>query len=250
MQIVATGQEPLPLRAWASIRLVLWYFGTQLALVVVIAFGADLGLLLLSQPVRGMATDLVLLSLVPATLGAGVVVLIRLRRNLPGGAWEAIVAALGWRPVPRRILLSWALCGGAIAYLFVAGVIIRFRPPNAHEISSISRLLSTKSSIGRDSLLILAIGIAPPLEEFLFRGVLLAGLGTSWGVAPAVFASAGLFALAHLDQIGGYWPAFVMILGLALLATVLRLRYRSLLPGIGLHIGYNAMLMALSFHGT
>ena len=38
MRITAVGREPLPLTAWSSLRVFLWYFGTQLVVGGILGF--------------------------------------------------------------------------------------------------------------------------------------------------------------------------------------------------------------------
>lgn len=252
MTIVAVGRELLPLRAWACIRLLLWYFGVQVLgggiLLVVTGVitpgeleGAVLG--------KDAADRLLLVVLVSIVAGAAVTWW-RLRRNLRGGAWPSVVAALGWRAVPGRTLALAALAGAALAafYLFVA--IPYFFPPTSQDSSSIAETIAAASPMGHFYLTVAAVLIAPAVEEFLFRGVLVAGFGASWGLWPAITASTSLFALAHLEQIGSYWPAFLGIIIVAALALALRFRTRSLWPGIAMHTAYNSLVMAVSALGS
>lgn len=246
MLIVATGQEPLPLRAWACVRILLWYFGTQFGILFVLLLLAQLTLVFRGLPNSEIPTEHYLVAFAVAVPGSGLVVLARLRRNLAGASWPAVLAALGWRGAPRRTILRWALFGAGLAALYAAVVIPHLLPPSSQDIASMSDLLDAKTPLGKIALILLAVAIAPPLEEFVFRGILLNGFGASWGTWPAIVGSVACFALGHLDQVGSYWPAFLGIIIMAAIATGLRLRYRSLFPGIAMHAAYNGMLMALS----
>jgi membrane protease YdiL (CAAX protease family) len=246
MLIVATGQEPLPLRAGASVRILLWYFGSQLGLLFVLLLLAQLGLLFLGLPTGDIPTEHFLVAFVIAVPGSALIVLARLRQNLRGGSWPAILAALGWRAVPPPTALLWAAFGAGLAALYALVVIPHLLPPTSQDISSVSELLNAKTTVGKVALVVLAVGIAPPLEEFVFRGVLLSGFAVSWGPWAAIVGSIACFALGHLDQVGSYWPAFLGIILMAFAATGLRLRYRSLFPGIAMHAAYNGMLMVFS----
>jgi membrane protease YdiL (CAAX protease family) len=249
MLIVATGQEPLPLRAWACGRLLLWYFGSQFGILFLLLLVAQLGLVFRGLPNGEIPPEHYLVAFAIAVPGSALVVLARLRRNLRGGSWPAILAALGWREVPRPIAVRWAVCGAGLAALYALIVIPHLLPPISQDIASMSDLLDAKTPLGKAALILLAVGIAPPLEEFFFRGILLSGFGASWGTWPAVAGSIACFALGHLNQVGSYWPAFLGIIIVAAVATGVRLRYRSLFPGIAMHAGYNGMLMALSLGG-
>ncbi len=83
--------------------------------------------------------------------------------------------------------------------------------------------------------------IAPVLEEMLFRGVILRGFLQRYERGHAIWASAALFGLAHLNI---YQFAAALLLGAA--SGWLYARSRSLLPSIALHAGYNTALTLLA----
>jgi membrane protease YdiL (CAAX protease family) len=78
--------------------------------------------------------------------------------------------------------------------------------------------------------------IAPITEELLFRGVLLRGLVQSYGERVGLLVSAVLFGLLH-GRLAEALVAFVA----GLVLGALRLRTRSVLPCIALHVGVNAL---------
>ncbi len=86
-------------------------------------------------------------------------------------------------------------------------------------------------------LLALLVVAAPMAEEYLFRGLLFRGLRRSWGLAPSVLASAGVFAIVHppLSAV----PVFV--LGAA---AAIAFEYSGLLLApIIVHALYNAFMV-------
>jgi membrane protease YdiL (CAAX protease family) len=89
-----------------------------------------------------------------------------------------------------------------------------------------------------------AIAFVPAIfEELLFRGAVFPALERWLGLMPAVFGSALLFALIHLDQSGGrltlYRVPFAFTVGLAL--ALLRARTGSLLPSTLAHATLNGI---------
>ncbi|MEO8672660.1 MAG: type II CAAX endopeptidase family protein [Tahibacter sp.] len=84
---------------------------------------------------------------------------------------------------------------------------------------------------------IMAIGIAPWVEEFIFRGLLFRAMRVRWGLIGAVLASSAFFTLLH--------PAFSWPMVFLLGATNALLFHRSgsLLPCILLHLVYNAIVV-------
>ena len=81
---------------------------------------------------------------------------------------------------------------------------------------------------------VLAIGVVPLAEEFLFRGLIYRGLRRSWGVAASVLAAAGLFAAVHPPV------SFVPVFFLGAAAAVAFERTGWLLAPVIAHAVYNA----------
>ena len=79
--------------------------------------------------------------------------------------------------------------------------------------------------------------IAPVVEEMLFRGIVLRGFLHRYGRAQAIWGSAMLFGVAHLNIY-----QFVAALVIGALSGWLYVRGRSLVPCIALHAGYNTAL--------
>jgi membrane protease YdiL (CAAX protease family) len=92
--------------------------------------------------------------------------------------------------------------------------------------------------------------LAPPIEEFVFRGVLLGGLSNKLGIRTAGIIVTLVFVLVHASETLGYWPAWVGVALLASAALLVRLRTRSLMPAIGVHAGYNLCLVITVYAGA
>ena len=95
-----------------------------------------------------------------------------------------------------------------------------------------------------------ALFLAPPIEEFIFRGVLFTGLSNKFRVPTAALIVTLVFVLMHATEALSYWPAWM---GLTLLgsATILfRHKTGSLLPAIGIHASYNFSMVATAYIGT
>ncbi|MEO8019515.1 MAG: CPBP family intramembrane glutamic endopeptidase [Pseudomonadota bacterium] len=84
----------------------------------------------------------------------------------------------------------------------------------------------------------LAVIAAPIFEEFIFRGLIFGGLRRSFGVWPAVLASAAVFAIVH--------PVFsiVPVFAMGVCAALVYERTRSLLAPMLVHAVYNATVIA------
>jgi membrane protease YdiL (CAAX protease family) len=88
---------------------------------------------------------------------------------------------------------------------------------------------------GQDLATALAVCVvAPVVEEMLFRGVVLRSFLQQYDRRQAIWGSALLFAVAHLNIY-----QFVVALGMGLVLGWLYERSRSLIPCIALHAAYN-----------
>ncbi len=87
--------------------------------------------------------------------------------------------------------------------------------------------------------------IAPVVEEMLFRGVILRGFLQRYQRSHAIWGSAALFGLAHLNIY-----QFVAALLLGAVSGWLYERSRSLVPCIALHAGYNTALWLLAHQAS
>jgi membrane protease YdiL (CAAX protease family) len=87
--------------------------------------------------------------------------------------------------------------------------------------------------------ILIATFLAPALEEIIFRGIAFAGLAARLGTVWAAIVSVVLFVVVHAPQKIYYPPGFLDVGLVALAAVLLRLKYRSIRPGILLHILYN-----------
>lgn len=135
---------------------------------------------------------------------------------------------------------------GAGALVAVAAfqiALVWFPPEPGMPLGPMAELTSMPGP-GRLYVLAIALALAPVLEELLFRGVLLAGLTTSWGRLPAAGLTTLGFIALHANELRFYPAAAVGIVALALLALWLRVRFRALGPAIAAHFSYNAVLVA------
>jgi membrane protease YdiL (CAAX protease family) len=86
-------------------------------------------------------------------------------------------------------------------------------------------------------LFVMAVGIAPLAEEFLFRGLLFRALDREWGGAKAVWGSACFFAIYHPPL------AWIPVAIVGAVCAVLFRRSGHLLPSVLLHMSYNAVVV-------
>jgi membrane protease YdiL (CAAX protease family) len=175
---------------------------------------------------------------------SGIVVIAMTRAFAHGKIRECSADGIAWSRGILGHLISGFLvgCCMSIAYLYVASVLI---PPSPEMPKGTLVHMAQTPGWPRICWVILALAIAPPLEEFLYRGVLFSGITRSWGKPIAVVIVTVLFVASHAfeAEVRHYWPAAVSITLLALGALVFRMRTHTLGPAIAIHFGYNTVIV-------
>ena len=239
-----------PLNIWHALGLVLGYVLAQLlgGVAVGVSWGFSIGFeTALSrghlppglQPGPGLMAFSVILGLLLAGGWAWLFTAHYARSLLrvPGAT------GIAWRPAPFR---GYALAVmTALLLVLLAIWVERLYPPDLSRLTGPMERLAHTSGFAYFLFAISVVLIAPPLEEFVFRGVAFAAVARSLGVPAAVVLTTLAFVLLHYADKIHYWPGFLLVGALGLTAAGLRLRYQSLWPGILMHCGYNAMVLAL-----
>ncbi|MCG8589989.1 MAG: CPBP family intramembrane metalloprotease, partial [Proteobacteria bacterium] len=121
-------------------------------------------------------------------------------------------------------------------------------PPDAAIVAErVARRLQTDTPIGALETALVVVGLAPVVEEWLFRGVVQQGLVAHLGRIGGVSATAGLFAMTHMNPSDSFESTLVSFIGAFFTGCVLgavRLATGSLLAAILLHAGVNGLLLA------
>ncbi len=145
---------------------------------------------------------------------------------------------------PKKILKCLGL-GVVVALVYLIIPLLVIVPDENMEAGPLSKMLM-QPGMGRVVMIFIALFLAPPMEELLFRGIMLGGFnysfGVKWGGALIVF----LFAIIHAGEAIHYWPALFGIALMAATATWARLTYRAIGPAIAVHFGYNAVVVVIS----
>jgi membrane protease YdiL (CAAX protease family) len=152
--------------------------------------------------------------------------------------------SLGWKTPTGRLVLACLAGGGALA------VVIRIAPPLLPDTEKfpLERLFTSMGAsyaIGA-----FAVGVAPVIEELVFRGLLFAIFERAVGMRFAVAATAVLFAGLHVPEYWHAWNHVLMILVVGVVFSLARGISGSLTPSILLHAGYNACMMTSLFFTT
>ena len=154
-----------------------------------------------------------------------------------------------WRLGTFRQWLVGFFIGGIIslASLFVISWV--FPPDNFQQTGPLAQMAMTPG-LPRMTWFILALLLAPVVEELLFRGIVFAGFCRWLGVIGGGIVSTFLFVLLHVPEVMYYWPAVLGITAIAIAALVMRLRTAAVGPAVATHFAYNlvvALLVAISF---
>jgi len=93
--------------------------------------------------------------------------------------------------------------------------------------------------------IVIAVLLAPPIEEILFRGILFGGFHRSFGSKWAAFLTTVIFVIMHFAEVVHSWTGAVGITALAVIALQMRIRCKSVGPAIAVHFAYNGVLVLL-----
>lgn len=146
-------------------------------------------------------------------------------------AGRQAVPALGFRPVGWRPIVL-----GTVATLVLSVAVSQFGldPQGMKQAVDIAR----DPGLFTASLLVLA-GLAPLVEELLFRGILYGWVAYRWGSLVAWIASSLAFAAAHVEL-----AHIILVLPLGLWFGWLRWRTGSLWPSLAAHMVNNGFAIA------
>jgi uncharacterized protein len=175
---------------------------------------------------------------------SGLAVWFLVRRWLRGtaGAMEGVGVV---RPEPLH--LSYAVLAGlALGFVHAYGVMAIFPPPPA--LGQGAFVQAWREGGGTQVLLIvLTLGIAPVVEEFVFRGALFTGFTSRWPLVPAGAMVTALFVAMHLVDAGSYPASLISITLLGIGAFVARARTASIFPPMALHAAYNFVVVVVVY---
>jgi membrane protease YdiL (CAAX protease family) len=160
-----------------------------------------------------------------------------IRRLGPARVNDGGVSGIGWRPAPRRAYMVAA--GFLVVMIAMEAIVSHLAPPHGDEmlIQQIFGTRGWKVAV----LFVMAVGFAPVIEELVFRGGMFSALAGKCGTAGAAVITSVLFTLAHAQEYYQYWPGLIVIGVVAAVLIGLRLQYKSIRPGILLHVLFNAV---------
>ena len=237
--------ESRPFRARRALLVFAAYFGAQFAggvftgIAVAIWYAVAVGLRTPGATAQAMRPATMLGAIVGMVVG-GIVAYLLVRRMVGPGDDGHALAPFGWQRSTRRAVLAALSIGLAIGVLYLFAAAAFPTPKGA------SPGLMAKSIAGGGWTLyawaFLAVVVAPPVEEFVFRGVVWTGLARSWGPWAAGIAATALFVAMHVAEAWSSVPALVAIGAMGVAALAMRIASGSLVPAIALHTAYNVVV--------
>jgi membrane protease YdiL (CAAX protease family) len=236
---------------WQGLWLMAGYVAAQLLgnFVVYLGWGVGLGVEggfhHQKPPVHPVADAKVmawaaLLGFVCSTLWALFYIRHQARPLLHGGE----VTAIAWRAPKLRAYVAGI--GIALLAMAFASLMVWAFPPDTSKLTGPMSKLLEVPGLPRITVQLLAVLGAPLVEEFVFRGGFFAALARGWGVRWAGLVSTLVFMGLHAPDKAVWWPGFLVIGFLGGMLVVLRVRYKSIWPGMLAHFLYNSSFLLLS----
>jgi hypothetical protein len=186
--------------------------------------------------------------LIFSVLAAGLSVFAVYRWKMGPAAMSAAGRELGWGAVrPGHVVVGFTF-GLAIAIAYLLGAPRLAQSPRLSDMGILSQLAAA-GGVARAAWAVAGVGLAPVIEETVFRGALFTGLERSWGQTAAVTVTTVIFAVLHLPDIGAYWPAATAVTLLGLITALLRAQTGRIGPSIAAHSAFN-LVMVLTVYGV
>jgi len=244
---------PVGMKAGRAVLITFIFYAVQFLLTFRIFFfaiiinGITLGTFT-PESVAQLQQNLIVPVACVTSLSAGLVGYAVTRRTFSRSLRSGGLRPIGWSPASAPAMSLAAILGVILSLLYVF-VLARLHPMPPQRVGPLAAVVAM-GGWRRACWAVLVIAVAPPVEEFVFRGVLLSGLHRRIGIILTGFVVTVVFAVGHVTEALGYWPAWVSIAFLCVLTIIARVRYESLLPPLVLHATYNACLVLMVYLGA
>ena len=164
------------------------------------------------------------------------------RRFSTEGFWKNVGFIRGEGSFLRRYVIPFllGLFFACLSATLIAGRAVQPETPLGHILET------THSPLAVLTFVVLAIVIAPLIEEIIFRGYFFRVITEVKGEPAAIVIISVIFGFMHVGQYWGDWAAIGMVFLLGFLLTILRAWTQTLTASIITHYTYNVGLMALS----
>ena len=158
--------------------------------------------------------------------------------------------SLGWKKLKSNLSVGkanpyayfFAGCGLAI-FVFIASSQV-----HTNNKMPIEEVLKNRSSAML--LMVMAVLVAPLVEETVFRGYLYPLFAKSFGIVPGILLTGVLFGLMHGSQLGWTWGIVGLLILVGIIFTFARAHTGTVLASFLLHLGYNSMIALATIIGT
>jgi membrane protease YdiL (CAAX protease family) len=168
---------------------------------------------------------------------------IRVRFHAP--VWQT----LGWRPfsgkISRGLAIAGCLAGGGVFAIFI-GIASNFVGKKAK--LPIEAFFQDRRSIWM--MMLMAVVVAPFVEETLFRGYLYPLFARTFGIGGGVLLTGLLFGGFHAMQLWGGWGQIALLILVGVVFTYVRAVSQTVLASYLLHVSYNTFLFVTFFVST
>jgi membrane protease YdiL (CAAX protease family) len=210
-----------------------------LVTIVFAAFGVKLAQLRGSPSIEGLFA-VVSQALMFLALLAYLAVQMRVRFGVP--FWRAI----GWRPldtgrVPRALAYFGFVAGGFVLSLVVQILSAEFGSKAKLPMEELFQDRRTALLV-----LLLAVFVAPVVEETVFRGYIYPVIARSFGVSAGIIATGTLFGLLHAPQLWGGWVEIALLVLVGVVLSYARAVKHTVFASYLIHASYN-LSIALAF---
>jgi len=216
--------------------------------VVVLAIGLNLLAVARPGPHKSLldkgSADVLISVLLDLCILGYLALQMRLRFGRP--FWRTI----GWHALeisgfPRTLSYAAFVLGGLFLG-FATSLVAALSPPK----HSLPIQLLFQNRHAALFLMLMAVTVAPAVEETIFRGYIYPVLARSWGIAAGVLVTGVVFGMLHARQLwGGPWQiAALVFVGIVL--TYVRASTRTVLASFLVHTSYNSFQVIATLIGT
>lgn len=170
-----------------------------------------------------------------------IVLIHRVSHHFEGG-WKQTVS---WIKPPQGL---WPMIllgvGMAVAFASLGGMALVHR--TISPTTPMVNLMDQNQSPGLLILfMVMALCVAPWVEEIVFRGYFFQAVFQSRGRVVAVVLISFIFCLLHVPQYWGDWLAVLVVGLVGVNLTLLRYKTDSVIPGIWMHYTYNVLVVLI-----
>ena len=154
-----------------------------------------------------------------------------------------------WRTIGWRKLSLPAIPAPLVGFaLFLAGAAISFLVDAASSLHLPGKPLPMEAvfqdRVSSLLFLLMAVLLAPVMEETVFRGYIYPVAARSWGLPAGILFTGALFGLLHGFQLGGAWWQISLLVAVGATFTWVRAATKTVVASYLLHLGYNSFLFA------